>query len=65
VGELLQLHPSHVTDRSTMARLGRIGLQPGERFDYDALYLKRAIVLDRGYLRRYSPTPEIPTHARL
>jgi hypothetical protein len=54
-----------VTDRSTMARLGRIGLQPGERFDYDALYLKRAIVLDRGYLRRYSPTPEIPTHARL
>jgi hypothetical protein len=34
---LLQLHPPHVTDWSMRARLGRIGLRPGERFDYDAL----------------------------
>ena len=35
--ELLQLHPPHVSDWSTIARLGRIGLQPGRSFDYDAL----------------------------
>jgi hypothetical protein len=36
-GELLQLHSPHVIDWSMIVRLSRIGLGPGERFDYDAL----------------------------
>jgi hypothetical protein len=35
--ELLRLHPPHLSDWSTIARLGRIGLRPGEGFDYHAL----------------------------
>ena len=35
--ELLRRHPLHVTDWSMIARLSRIGLRPGEPFDYDAL----------------------------
>ena len=31
-GQLLELHSPHVTDWSTVARLGRIGLQPGRSF---------------------------------
>jgi hypothetical protein len=35
--ELLRLHPPHLSDWSTIARLSRIGLRPGEGFDDDAL----------------------------
>jgi hypothetical protein len=35
--ELLQLHPPHLTDWSVLARVNRIGLQRGQRFDWDAL----------------------------
>jgi hypothetical protein len=35
--ELLQLHPPHVTDWSTLARMRRIGIQPGESFEFDRL----------------------------
>src|SRR3712207_6545380 len=34
---LLAIHAPHGTDWSTVARMRRIGLHPGERFDYDAL----------------------------
>jgi hypothetical protein len=36
-GDLLRLHPPHRTDWSTLARLERIGLRPGTRFEHDAL----------------------------
>jgi hypothetical protein len=33
--ELLKLHPPHVTDQPIIARMKRIGLQPGRSFDLD------------------------------
>jgi hypothetical protein len=35
--ELLKLHAPHVTDWSTVARIARIGICPGESFDFDGL----------------------------
>jgi hypothetical protein len=33
--ELLKLHPPHITDWSTIARLNRIGMTPGQSFDFN------------------------------
>jgi len=35
--ELLKLHPPHVADWSIIARLQRIGIEPGESLDYEGL----------------------------
>ena len=35
--ELMKLNPPHVTDWSIIARLERIGIKPGETFDYERL----------------------------
>jgi hypothetical protein len=35
--ELMKVHPPHVTDWSTIARLRRIGIEAGQSFDADAL----------------------------
>ena len=35
--ELMKLHPPHLTDWSTIARMRRIGLRAGESFAYDTL----------------------------
>lgn len=36
-GELLKLHPPHLTDQPIVARMKRIGLEPGKSFDIDKL----------------------------
>jgi hypothetical protein len=35
--ELLKLQPPHLTDQATIARLKRIGIEPGKSFDFDKL----------------------------
>jgi hypothetical protein len=35
--ELLKLHPPHITDEPIIARLKRIGFEPGKSFDFDKL----------------------------
>ncbi len=35
--ELLKLHPPHITDEPIIAQMRRIGIEPGESFDFDAL----------------------------
>ncbi len=34
--ELMKLNPPHITDWSTIARLNRLGIVPGQSFDFDA-----------------------------
>lgn len=64
--ELMKLNPPHLTDWSTIARLGRIGLIPGNSFNLDAATpavkagLERAVV--DGLKLMYS---KIPTLARV
>ena len=33
--ELLKLHPPHITDQPIIARMKRIGFEPGKSFDLD------------------------------
>lgn len=35
--ELLKLHPPHITDQPIVARMQRIGIEPGKSFDFDSL----------------------------
>jgi hypothetical protein len=35
--ELLKLHPPHITDQPILAQMERIGIVPGEAFDFNAL----------------------------
>ena len=35
--ELLKLHPPHITDQPIVARMRRIGIEPGKSFDVDKL----------------------------
>ena len=35
--ELLKLHPPHLTDWSTIARIAQVGIRAGESFDFDLL----------------------------
>jgi hypothetical protein len=44
--ELMKLHRPHVTDWSMLARMRRIGVRPGETFDYSALDQSTRAALD-------------------
>ncbi len=35
--ELMKLHPPHVTDQPIIARMKRIGIEPGKSFEFDSL----------------------------
>ncbi len=35
--ELLKMHPSHITDEPILARMKRIGIEPGKSFSFDKL----------------------------
>ncbi len=58
-GELMKLHPPHITDQAMVARMARIGLVPGESFDLNelqpavrqALQQAPAIALERIQIR--------------
>ena len=45
--ELMKANPPHVTDWSILARLKRIGIEPGKSFDVDTLDPKIRAALDR------------------
>ena len=64
--ELMKLHLPHVTDWSTVARLKRIGIEPGKRFNYEKLDPAVRRALDKaatdGLKGMYA---KIPTVARV
>ena len=43
--ELMKLHPPHLTDEPIIARMKRIGIEPGKSFDFDTLdpTIKKAV----------------------
>ncbi len=45
--ELMKIHPPHITDWSTMARLRRIGIEPGKSFDFDKASAEVKTALER------------------
>ena len=64
--ELMKLNPPHVTNWSTLARLERIGLEPGKSFDASKLDAGVRVVLDRGAANALKLMPEkMPTLARV
>jgi hypothetical protein len=64
--EIMKLQPPHVTDWSTIARLKRIGIEPGKSFDYERLDPSVQQALDKaavdGLKGMYA---KLPTFARV
>ncbi len=61
--ELTKLHPPHVTDWSTVARLKRIGIEPGKSLDWDSLGSETQSALTRaaadGLKAMYAKAPTL------
>jgi len=64
--ELLELHPPHITDEPIVARMKRIGIEPGKSFDIDktAPVVKQALTSVPGDAQALM-TWKIPTVARV
>ena len=64
--EIMKLNPPHLTDWSTLARLKRIGIEPGKSFDYEKLDPSIQQALDKaatdGLKGMYA---KLPTFARV
>ena len=52
--ELLKLHPTHMTDWSIVARMRRIGIEPGKSFEGAKLILKSSNQLKKALLMHLS-----------
>ena len=64
--ELMAKHPSHVSDWSQIARLRRIGLEPGKPLDFDKLAPEVRSALERGAkLGLQTMVDKVPTLARV
>jgi hypothetical protein len=64
--ELLELHPPHITDEPIVARMKRIGIEPGKSFDIDKTdpIVKQALTTVPGDAQALM-TWKIPTLARV
>ena len=64
--ELMKLHPPHLTDQPMVARMKRIGLEPGKAFDFAALApaVQKALA-DAPQAARQLMAWKVPTLARL
>jgi hypothetical protein len=66
VAELLKLHPPHTSDWSTIARLKRIGIDPGKLFDASAATPALRAALERGAAQGLKTMyAKVPTLARV
>ncbi|MGD0279575.1 MAG: DUF1254 domain-containing protein [Smithella sp.] len=64
--ELMKLNPPHVTDWSQVARLKRIGIEPGKGFDINKVSLEVKAALERAVIDGFKQMKEkAPTLARV
>ena len=64
--ELMKLHPPHITDWSMLARLKRIGIEPGKSFDYEKTAPEVRAALDRAVVDGLKLMKDkVPTLARV
>jgi hypothetical protein len=64
--ELMKVNPPHVTDWSTLARLKRLGIEPGKGFDYEKADPVVKAALDRATTEGLKVMKEkLPTLARV
>jgi hypothetical protein len=64
--ELLKLHPAHLTDQPVVARMKRIGIEPGKSFDVSRVepVIQKAIEAAPGAVRQLMAW-KLPTLARI
>jgi hypothetical protein len=64
--ELMKLNPPHITDWSTIARMNRIGIEPGKRFDFEKASPEVKAALERAVVDGLKLMKDkVPTLARV